>query len=122
MHKFILHIGLGFDREDKPIDEATAMKAMAETCAYLTDSFGGYTVTAGTGGWLDADNKLVQEKVVSITVFFDSHTDPFTFGVKAAFRVGTYWKQKSVLLEYNNKGSYVNLTYDNVSPLTEVEV
>jgi len=62
-------VGLGFDKDNKPIhDFETRLKEALHSAAIV---FGGFSVSYGSGGWISPTNGLVMEPNVSIVTLTD---------------------------------------------------
>lgn len=72
MYTHTFTIGLGFDRDNTPIDPEKARSMIYHARQQLADSFGGWSETRGAGGWKDDTLGYVVEPNVTFTCVADS--------------------------------------------------
>lgn len=111
IRKFKLYVGVGFDSQGDKIASEVYRVAASKAEAYLVEKFGGFTLVYGIGRGKDDKRS---EQVNIYTVFTDKGPDLREVAQRAAQFVGYHFKQKSVLVEVENKGSLVFPTYGNV--------
>ncbi len=93
--RFTFIVGIGEDRDGKSIAYELP-HLQREAYRLLAETFGGYTVTFGRGGWVDSAGKLITEASMTLVVCTDQKTSIAAATVARALAV--IFNQSSVLL------------------------
>lgn len=64
MKEINFYVATGFDQFGQPISPKVAVAALTEMRGLLCDKFGGYTETAGQGGWQEGKMKIIEPCIV----------------------------------------------------------
>lgn len=69
MSKITYMIGQGYDAHGKPVRNLASKRRNA--LGEIARTFGGYSTSRGSGGWINAEGQLVTEPNLAITVYTD---------------------------------------------------
>jgi hypothetical protein len=95
---------------DKPIPKTQLKKRVQNVRKYLSQTFGGYTSTKGTGGYYSDDKKkVIKEKVVVVTSFGTKKAYSKNKGkvIEQLGNWGKKWGQESVGYEHEGDLYYI---------------
>lgn len=94
MKRATITVGQGFTKHGEPIQDVEEKRTIALTEA--ARRFGGYTMTLGSGGWIDDQKRLVEEPCMVLAIMSDKAT-PVDFKIFADFLKGLFG-QEAVLV------------------------
>lgn len=100
MNRITITAGIGEDRHGATVAPDALAATLATIRARFASTFGGYTETDATGGWIAPDGRLVVEPAKRWTLLTDADAaDAYALGEAAARMVGRGLNQASVVLE-----------------------
>lgn len=94
-YRVVFTVGTGTDKLGLEISEQSKFAYLIYSREWLAKTFGGYTETEHSGGWIDPRGKLIQESSVSFTVIVDGDLTKVDL---AAQRLLWMFQQEQVLV------------------------
>jgi len=84
MKRITFTIGIGMDKHGSHIHRAEELLNLASR--RVAETFGGYTLTRGSGGWIAPNGELVEESSVVFSVVTEEHREVYASSVAVFLR------------------------------------
>jgi hypothetical protein len=100
------YIGIEKDREGRQIDAQTRANALAAIRVKAAQTFGGYSLFNGAGGWINPEGHLVEEANIRLDIYSTaSYAAIWGFAQES----GRLLHQASILADLNGNATFIDI-------------